>query len=61
MVVFRLESEKVKRVLGEYVETYRKYSDRGDKEDFRLFVKGISQKIGHCLEEQVEMDLKWLQ
>ncbi len=59
LVIFRTESQQVRRVLLEYVSTYREYSAREDKEDFKLFVRGIAQKVAHCLEEEVALELGW--
>lgn len=47
-------------VLLEYVDVYRQYSDRKDKEDLRLFINGVAQKISHCLEIAFEVPLLWL-
>jgi hypothetical protein len=57
---FRIESEQVKGVLLEYVDIYRQYAVRSDKEDFKLFVNGVAQKIAHCLETAFEVPLLWL-
>lgn len=59
--LFRIESEQVKKVLLEYVDIYRLYATRSDKEDFKLFVNGVAQKIAHCLETPFEVPLQWLQ
>lgn len=47
-------------MLEEYVDTYRQYSSRADKADFKLFVEGVAQKIGSCLEEAYQVILEWL-
>ena len=47
----RLICQKVKKVLEEYIDIYRQYSTRDDKEDFKLFVSGLTKKISFCLEE----------
>ena len=55
-----MEAERVKSTLEEYVKVYRQYSERKDKEDFRLFVEGLCQKISACLEEEHRVGLEWL-
>ena len=57
----RFETEKVKKVLLEYVEAYKQYSNRQDREDFKLFVSGVTQKISHCLEQDFAIALEWLE
>lgn len=47
----KLICQKVKKVLEEYIDIYRQYSTRDDKEDFKLFVSGLTKKISFCLEE----------
>lgn len=53
-------SQRVKVALEEYVDIYRQYSTRKDKEDFRLFVGGVAMKLSHCLEEEYAVPLQWL-
>lgn len=60
LYLFRLQSTRVKKVLEEYVDIYRQYSSREDKEDFRLFVAGVASKISNCLEENYSVMLAWL-
>lgn len=50
----------MRAVLLEYVDIYRQYSNRKDKEDFKLFINGVAQKITHCLEIAFEVPLLWL-
>ena len=55
-----MEAQRVKSVLEEYMETYRIYSSRKDKDEFRLFVEGVASKIAACLEEPYKLELQWL-
>ena len=56
----RIQCQRVRKVLEEYVEIYKEYSDRADREDFKLFVNGVAQKIGNCMEEAYAIKLEWL-
>lgn len=59
--LFRIETGRVQQVLEEYVDFYRKYSNKVDKNDFKLFLGGVVQKIAHCLETPYKIDLEWLE
>jgi hypothetical protein len=50
----------VKKILEEYIDIYRQYSSRQDKEDFKLFVSGVAAKISNCLETPYVIELQWL-